>query len=275
LRYGLQVRHAVFLPPFDDFADPRRLVELAIAAEESGWDGFFLWDHILRWPGHEGQVGDTWTALAAVAARTSRIRLGPLLTPLPRRRPQKFARESVSLDHLCDGRLTLGVGLGVNTDGELSRFGEDADNRVLAEKLDEALDLVCALWSGDEVSHAGKHYRADAVAFLPRPLQQPRPPLWGAASGDGRPRPLRRAARLDGLFPSDGTPENLGPMLEAVARERGTLDGFDVALPAFDGADMDSFARAGATWALWQFYPPSPADDIIAAVTAGPAARAR
>jgi alkanesulfonate monooxygenase SsuD/methylene tetrahydromethanopterin reductase-like flavin-dependent oxidoreductase (luciferase family) len=104
------MRHAIFLPPFDDFADPRRLVELAEAAEESGWDGFFLWDHILRWPGHEGQVGDTGTALAAIAARTSRMRIGPLLTPLPRRRPHKFAREAVSLDHLSGGRLILGVG---------------------------------------------------------------------------------------------------------------------------------------------------------------------
>jgi alkanesulfonate monooxygenase SsuD/methylene tetrahydromethanopterin reductase-like flavin-dependent oxidoreductase (luciferase family) len=269
------VRHAVFLPPFDDFADPRRLIELATAAEESGWDGFFLWDHVLRWPGHEGRVGDTWTALAAIAARTSRMRIGPAITPVARRRPHRFAREAVSLDHLSGGRLVMGVGLGVNTDGEMSRFGEDPDSRVLAGKLDEALDLVLALWSGHEVSHVGTYYKAEGVAFLPRPLQQPRPPLWGAASGAGKPRPLKRAARLDGLFPADGTPERLGPMLDLVARERGTLDGFDVALPAFPGSDMDQFARAGATWALWHFYPPHPADDIFRAVTAGPAARAR
>jgi Luciferase-like monooxygenase len=234
------MRHAVFLPPFDDFADPRGLVELAIAAEESGWDGFFLWDHILRWPGHEGQVGDTWTALAAIAARTSRMRIGPAITPLARRRPHQFARAAVSLDHLSGGRLVLGIGLGVDTDGEMSRFGEYPGNRLLGDRLDEALDLVLA--------------------------------LWGAASGTGKPRPLKRAARLDGLFPADGTPEQLGPMLDLVARERGTLDGFDVALPAFPGSDMDKFAGAGANWALWHFYPPGPANDIIHDVTVGPTA---
>lgn len=269
------MRHAVFLPPFDDFADPRRLVDLGVTAEESGWDGFFLWDHALRWPGHEGRVRDVWTALATIAARTSRLRIGPAITPLPRWRPQRFARAAVSLDHLSGGRLVLGAGLGVDTDGELSRFGEAAGNRVLGDRLDEALQLVLALWSGDEVSHEGTSYKADGVAFLPRPLQQPRPPLWGAATGTGKRRPLRRAARLDGLFPADRTPERLGPMLDLVARERGTLDGFDVALPAFPGSDMDKFASTGATWALWHFYPPSPADDILRAVTAGPAARGR
>ena len=265
----------MFLPPFDDFADPRRLVDLAVAAEESGWDGFFLWDHVLRWPGHEGRVGDTWTALAAVAARTSLIRIGPHITPIARGWPHRFARAAVSVDHLSGGRLVLGVGLGVDTDGEMSRFGEDPDNRVLGAKLDEALELVLALWSGDEVSHAGTYYKADGVAFLPRPLQQPRPPLWGAATGTGGSRPLKRAARLDGLFPAEGTPDKLGPMLDVIAAERGTLDGFDVALPAFPGSDVAAFERSGATWALWHFYPPAPADDIMKAVSAGPAARAR
>jgi hypothetical protein len=132
---------------------------------------------------------------------------------------------------------------------------------------------VLALWSGDEVSHAGTHDKADGVAFLPRPLQQPRPPLWGAATGTGRPLPLKRAARLDGLFPADGTPDKLGPMLDVIAAERGMLDGFDVALPAFPGSHMEAFERAGATWALWHFSPPAPADDIMKAVSAGPAAR--
>jgi alkanesulfonate monooxygenase SsuD/methylene tetrahydromethanopterin reductase-like flavin-dependent oxidoreductase (luciferase family) len=269
------MRHAVFLPPFDDFADPRRLVDLAIAAEESGWDGFFLWDHVLRWPGHAGRVGDTWTALAAVATRTSRIRIGSHITPIGRGLPHRFARTAVSVDHLSGGRLVIGVGLGVDTDGEMSRFGEDSDSRVRAAKLEEALELVLALWSGDEVSHAGTYYKADGVAFLPRPIQQPRPPLWGAASGRGRPRPLKRAAQLDGLFPDDGTPDNLAPMLDVIAAERGSLHGYDVALMASPGSDMEAFERAGATWAMWSFYPPDPADDIMKAVSAGPAASAR
>jgi hypothetical protein len=95
----------------------------------------------------------------------------------------------------------------------------------------------------------------------------------GRGLGQGRPRPLKRAARLDGLFPAEGTPDKLGPMLDVIAAERGTLDGFDVALPAFPGSDMEAFERAGATWALWHFYPPAPADDIMKAVSAGPAAR--
>jgi alkanesulfonate monooxygenase SsuD/methylene tetrahydromethanopterin reductase-like flavin-dependent oxidoreductase (luciferase family) len=230
---------------------------------------------VLRWPGHAGQVGDTWTALAAVAARTSRIRIGAHITPIVRGWPHRFARAAVSVDHLSGGRLVIGVGLGVDTDGEMSRFGENPDNHVLAAKLDEALALVLALWSGEEVSHEGTYYKADGVAFLPRPLQQPRPPLWGAASGTGRPRPLRRAARLDGLFPADGNPDELGPMLDVILAERGTLEGCAVALPAFAGSDMQAFERAGATWALWHFYPPAPADDIMKAVSAGPAARAR
>lgn len=270
------MRHAVFLPPFDGFADPCRLVDLAIAAEEAGWDGVFLWDHMLRWPGdRSGPVGDTWLSLAAMASRTSRVLLGPCVTPLPRRRPQKVAREAVSLDHLSAGRLVLGVGLGVNSGGELERFGEPASNRELAGMLDESLELIFALWSGTEVSHSGKHYRADGVTFLPRPLQQPRPPVWCAASGSGKPRPLRRAARLDGLFPDNATPESLGPMLEVVAAERGTLDGFDVVLQAHRGSDMDAFARAGATWAFWSSYPPDPVDDVMRAVIAGPGALAR
>jgi alkanesulfonate monooxygenase SsuD/methylene tetrahydromethanopterin reductase-like flavin-dependent oxidoreductase (luciferase family) len=272
------VRHAVFIPTFDEFSDPRRVVDVAVAAEEAGWDGLFLWDHVLRWPGHVGPVGDTWTTLAGVAARTGRIRIGPQVTPVARWLPHRLARAAVSVDHMSGGRLTVGVGLGVDTDGEMSRFGENSDQRDLGARLDESLDIMQALWSGSRVSHAGTHYQVADLAFEPRPVQRPRPPIW-AASGIGRPRPLRRAARLDGLFPSEGTPENLPPMLEVVAGERGTLDGYDVALPAFPGSDMDAFERAGATWSLWHFYLEEGqvlrADDVLKAVAAGPAARAR
>ena len=121
-------------------------------AEQAGWDGFFLWDHVIA--GVEGvPTLDVWVALTAMAMTTSRIRLGATVTPLPRRRPWKLARETVTLDHLSNGRLTLGVGLGVPE--EYETFGEDSDNKVRAAKLDEGLEILTGLWSGKPFEHHG------------------------------------------------------------------------------------------------------------------------
>ena len=87
------------------------LVDLAVAAEAGGWDGVFLWDHVVYRPPIRA-VADPWVALSVIAAHTDRVRLGPTVTPLLRRRVQKEARETVALDRLSRGRLTLGVGLG-------------------------------------------------------------------------------------------------------------------------------------------------------------------
>ncbi|HLH46670.1 MAG TPA: LLM class flavin-dependent oxidoreductase [Acidimicrobiales bacterium] len=266
------MRHALFVPPFGELAEPAAVVELAVAAEGRGWDGLFLWDHIKRPPWEPAEVADPWIVLAAVAAATTRLRLGPMITPLARRRPQKVARESVTLDRLSGGRLTLGVGLGVDTDGELGRFGEVTDDRLRADRLDEALDLLLALWSGDEVDHRGPHYRAEGVAFRPLPQQQPRIPVWCAARGEGAPRALRRAARLDGLFPVDTTPAQAGRMLERVAAIRGSLDGYDLALEAGPDTDPDDLVRAGATWALTPVATGVSRREALAVVDRGPAA---
>lgn len=268
------MRHAVNLPPYGPFADPAAVVDLAVAAEEGGWDGIFLWDHIVRThEPHRIDTADPWILLAAIAAATERIRLGPMVTPLARRRPQKVARETVTLDHLSGGRLTFGVGLGVNTDGELARFGETVDDRARAEEYDEALQLLFALWSGDEVNHHGTHFTADGVRFLPRPLQQPRIPVWGAARGGSGTRPVRRAARLDGLFPVVTDLDQLGAMLDVVAAERGDLDGYDVVMEADLDADLDDFAARGVTWVMRVVDDTRPAADLIAATAAGPAGR--
>src|SRR5687768_4174843 len=155
------MRHALHLPPFRAYSSPGVVVDLARAAEAGGWDGFFTWDHVVR--PHEPErvvAADPWILLAAVATVTDRIRLGPMVTPLARRRPQKVARESVTLDHLSGGRLTLGVGLGVDSGGELARFGELDDPRERAGAYDEALALLRELWSGEEVDHHGEHYTA-------------------------------------------------------------------------------------------------------------------
>jgi alkanesulfonate monooxygenase SsuD/methylene tetrahydromethanopterin reductase-like flavin-dependent oxidoreductase (luciferase family) len=215
-------------------------------------------------------VADPWIILAAVAASTSRLRLGPLVTPLARRRPQKVARESVTLDHLSGGRLVLGVGLGVDTGGELARFAEVADPVERGAAFDEALDVLQQLWSGAVVDHHGPRFTLDGVRFLPTPLQQPRIPIWAAARGDGPPRPIRRAAALDGLFPVDSTVEQVARMVERVAAQRGSLDGYDVAVLAPPDGDLDAFASAGVTWALRSFAPGAPLADLRAVVEAGP-----
>ena len=116
------MKHAIDVGPFDELADPRVLADLAVAAEERGWDGFFVWDHIVYRPPVQA-VADPWVALAAVASATSRLRIGPMVTPLSRRRVPKLARETVSLDLLSSGRLTLGVGLGSARNGEFGPFG--------------------------------------------------------------------------------------------------------------------------------------------------------
>lgn len=265
------MRHALFLPPFGELADPSVLVDIAIAAEASGWDGLFLWDHVLRPASEPSAIADTWVALAALAAATSRIRLGPMVTPIVRRRPQKLARETVTIDHLSGGRLTLGLGLGVDSGRELSAFGEVVDAKARGAVLDEGADLLVRLWSGEVVHHAGPHFQADGVQFLPTPVQQPRIPVWFAARGDAR-RPVRRAARYDGLFPIEVDLDGFRRMLDVVVEERGDLDGFDVSVLAHPGVDVPAFAAAGATWAMWSFLPGEPAADVLADAAAGPPA---
>src|SRR5919106_703749 len=166
------MRSGVFFPLFDPLADPGVVARLAGEAEEAGWDGFFIWDHI-RWREPVAAVGDTQVTLAAIATATERIRLGPMITPLARRRPAKVARETATLDLLSRGRLTLGVGLGSDRFGsEYSLTGEELDDRRRARMLDEALEILTAAWSGEPVHHRGEHYTVDGMRFLPRPVQR-------------------------------------------------------------------------------------------------------
>lgn len=160
-------------------------------AEEARFDGVFLRDHMVRPRRHELAVCDPWTALAAIALRTERITIGTRITPLSRRRPHDVAQQAVAVDYLSSGRLVLGVGLGADNGGELSRLGEITEARARAGALDEGLDLLCRLWSGEPVTHRGHHYRIDGLRFLPRPVQRPRIPIWSPRS---RPNRLRCGA---------------------------------------------------------------------------------
>lgn len=264
------LRSALWLPIFDELADPRVVARLAADAEEAGWHGMFVWDH-LRWRDPVRQVADPWITLAAIAAATERLRLGPMVTPLARRRPTKLARETATLDVLSDGRLVLGAGLGSDRFGtEFSATGEQLDDRVRAAMLDESLDVLTAAWSGEPVHHHGEHYTVDDMRFLPRPVQRPGIPVW-IAGFPGKTKPLRRAARYDGFFPV-----NLDHP-DQIAEIAGTLrpdpaKPYDIAVPLPPGTDPAPYAKAGATWWLTEFDPEAVSlDEVRGVLREGPA----
>ena len=248
-------RRGLFLAPFDELVDPWVLVELAVAAESRGWDGVFLWDHIVYRP-PVSAVSDPWIALSAIAARTERLRLGPMVTPLSRRRVQKVARETVTLDHLSRGRLTLGVGLGSSNTAELEPYGEVVDPVERARLLDERLSRLAELWAG---------------AFQPPPVQQPRIPVWVAGRWPKR-RPLARALEWDGFFPIElPGPDALAELAGEIASRRPADAGpFDLVVEIEPGDDAAPWVQAGATWVLTGFGRQPQVDAVRRAIDAGP-----
>ena len=237
-------RRGLFLAPFDELSDPALVADLAARAEDRGWDGLFVWDHV-AYRDPVRAVADPWITLTAVAVATSRLVIGPLVTPVARRRPHRLARETATLDRLSGGRLVLGVGLGSDRTGEFDpdRFGEEGDPRARAALLDEGLERLLAYWDGE---------------FEPRPLQEPRIPIWVAARWPHR-RPLRRAARFDGLFPIDlPGPEALAELVAQVEGRKG----FDVVVTNPPGTDPQPWIEAGATWCLTGFGPQPAVDEV-------------
>ncbi|MFI5592102.1 LLM class flavin-dependent oxidoreductase [Amycolatopsis sp. NPDC051758] len=268
----MTAQHALWLPLFDALADPALIARLAAEAEEAGWDGLFVWDHV-RWREPVAAVADPWITLAAVATATSKLRFGPMVSAITRRRPVKLARETATLDRLGDGRLVLGVGLGSDRFGEeFSRTGEECDDRVRGHMLDEALDVLTAAWSGEVVQHRGEHYTVDGIRFLPTPAK--RIPVW-AAGFPGKLRPMRRAARLDGFFPVNLTsPDQFAEVVAQVDALRTTTGPFDHVAEIALGDDGSAYARAGATWLLTNFDPESLSVDHVRGVLRDGPARA-
>ncbi len=258
------MQYALYLPNDGAEYSARTLADLAGEAEQAGWDGFFLWDHIIS----EAQgvpLVDVWVALSAIAMTTTRLRLGTTVTPLPRRRPWKLARETVTLDHLSNGRLTLGVGLGVPP--EFEPFGEESDNKVRAARLDEGLEILTGLWKGQPFEHHGQAYQVEKTVFRPACLQQPRIPIWVAGWWPTK-APFRRAARWDGVIPlkqsGDNllTPQEVVEVLDFIHGERTSHAPFDFAIinwtdpsdPKAAAEKAISYAAAGATWWLESLY---------------------
>jgi alkanesulfonate monooxygenase SsuD/methylene tetrahydromethanopterin reductase-like flavin-dependent oxidoreductase (luciferase family) len=253
---GPTARSGLSLPLFDELSDPLAVMRLAAEAEAVGWHGVFVWDHLL-WEAPVRQVADSWITLTAIAAATERLRLGPMVTPLPRRRPVKVARETATLDRLSGGRLTLGVGIGEDRFArEFSKTGEQLDDRARGQMLDEALAILTAAWSGEPVHHHGDHYTVDDIQFLPRPVQRPGVPVW-IAGFPGNVNPMRRAAQYDGFFPVNlEDPDQLAEVVATVTALRPDPTApydFVVSLPV--SADPHPWQQAGATWLLRGFDP--------------------
>ena len=241
------MRYGICLANLGSFSDPHVPLELAVAAEESGWDGVFTWDHLAFVWG--APAADPWTVLASIAASTSRVRLGTAVTPVARRRPHVLAHQVATLDRLSGGRVIFGAGLG-GSPSEFGKFGEPTDAKVRAEMLDEGLGLLRRFWSGEQVTHHGAHYTVDGVTLAPTPVQE-HVPIW---IGGDRPASLRRAGRWDGWIADSADPTGMTLSPDDVARSIETIgrgDGFEVAvLGQMDRGDPSAYAAAGATWWL-------------------------
>jgi alkanesulfonate monooxygenase SsuD/methylene tetrahydromethanopterin reductase-like flavin-dependent oxidoreductase (luciferase family) len=231
------------------WADAEDVGDLAAAAEAAGWDGLFVWEPV--WG------VDAWISLGLAAARTSRIRLGTLLTPPSRRRPWELASQVATVDRISHGRVTLSVGLGA-IDSGFDTFGEECDRRTRAALMDECLDIVCGLWAGQPFGYDGTHFTVRPTEFptIGHTVQQPRVPIWCVAAL-GRPTSMRRAMKWDGVIPQVLEPGNGArqPHLDEVVDLRSQLD----ALRPDDHVDIviegtvtehspAAYADAGATW---------------------------
>jgi probable F420-dependent oxidoreductase len=262
------VRFGICLANIGSYSDPRVGARVAQTAEAGGWDGVFIWDHLaFVW---DAPAADPWVVLSAIAASTSRVRIGTAVTPVARRRPHVLAHEVATLDRLSDGRVIFGAGLG-GSPGEFGKFGEPTDEHVRAEMLDEGLDVMRQLWSGEQVTHHGAHYTVDGVTFAPTPVQ-PHIPVW---VGGNRPASLRRAARWDGWLADNSAPTGvtLSPADIASSIERiGRDDDFTIALLAqSDRGDPAAYERAGVHWWLENLHDKrGTVDDVVALVARGP-----
>ncbi|MDX6326949.1 MAG: hypothetical protein QOK15_3303 [Nocardioidaceae bacterium] len=246
---AMTTRRGLFVAPFDPLADPRVVGDLAATAEAAGWDGFFLWDH-LQYGERVTAIADVWTCCAAVAMRTNTLLLGPMVTPLPRRRPHVLARQAAGLAVLSGGRFVLGLGLGDDWVGEFSAFGDEPDPKVRGRMLDEGLEVVIALLSGEPVDHDGAHYSARETRFHPAPAV----PIW-LAGRFGNPAPLRRAARHSGFFVIGlDRPDDLDQVITGLA-EHAPAPGFEVVVDLQPQQDPGPWLGRGASWVLTRIGP--------------------
>jgi alkanesulfonate monooxygenase SsuD/methylene tetrahydromethanopterin reductase-like flavin-dependent oxidoreductase (luciferase family) len=277
-----ELRYAIDICPLGDLSDPRAILRLARAAEESGWDGLSMWDSLGLSMG--SAAADLFGTLAGIAAQTHRLRLITAIVALARRRPQLVVQAAGTLDRLSDGRLILGLGAGEDQP-DFEAFGESHDRATRIGLMDEGMAIVDAGLRGVLLDHQGPRLTAQGVILGPSPVQQPRPPIWLGAL---RPGGVRRAARWEGwmavAMSEDGSgmamsTEAFASLVGIATAERRALgkagDPFDIAvLGVSEGAAgpvSSAFAEAGATWWQESLSPMrGSVDDLEAIVRNGP-----
>ncbi|MBU7013794.1 MAG: LLM class flavin-dependent oxidoreductase [Theionarchaea archaeon] len=246
MQYGIEV------VPFGQFGDPKVMIEFAHTAEEAGWEGIWVWDHILFPYG----VGDPWVILSAVAASTEELKIITGVSPLPRYHVTVLARLLTSLDILSRGRVVFGAGLGI--DHEFAQIGGPGDPRVRGAMLDEGLELLINLWSGTPVTHEGTYYTLRDVTAVPTPIQ-PQIPIWVGGESNAA---LRRAAHWDGWIIGTinekceiiRSPQKLAEEIMYIDTYRTNTTSFDVAIDGVsrpgekDTELLQQYEKAGATW---------------------------
>lgn len=258
MRWGLSISLSA------ELADPRVIADVAAAAEQSGWDGVFVWDHL--WNRTLVPFADPFVTLAAIATATERIEIGTMVVALPRRRPQLVAQATNSLDRLSDGRMVLGLGLGVDSYGEYSVFDEPTDDdRARAAALDAGIGQLLSMLAGAAVPGAGD--RVTTIA----PVRRPRVPIWiaGRIGFGAGPRRVRRHG-VDGLAlvgAETWTADVVTTALEAGGLARRSID---VVLVGGTHPDPDGLAEAGVTWCVPEILPGARAADALARAAATP-----
>ena len=249
--------------------DAQSAADITQEAESAGWDGVFIADAIdIGMPGHPPFPWfDPWIVLAAMAMNTERIRIGTMITAVPRRRPWKLARETVTLDQLSKGRLIFGAGLGAaEDDGGFHKVGEAMDLKVRANRLDEGLAILAGLWTGKPFSFSGEHYQVKEMMMLPPPVQSPRIPVWVPGVWT-KTKSMQRALKWDGIIPQKYksmermTPAEVLALKQFVDENRSSNEPFDIVVGGTTPggnrkratATVRQFEDAGATWWLESF----------------------